>query len=135
MKGVEVAVVLATALVYMYAKNVAILMVRKLFDEMAERNVATWNAMIFGLASRGHVEDALSLFESMKKEGIVVPNGVTFVGILSACCHAGLIDVGREFFCSMKAVYGIETKIEHYGCMVDHLGRGRGTYKRDAMET
>jgi pentatricopeptide repeat protein len=71
----------------------------------------------------------------MKKEGIVVPNGVTFVGILSACCHAGLIDVGREVFCSMKVVYGIEEKIEHYGCMVDHLGRGRGTYKRDAMET
>lgn len=92
--------------------------------------------MIFGLASHhGHVEDALNLFESMKKEGIVVPNGVTFVGILSASCHADLIDVGREVFCSMKVVYGIEPKIEHYGCMVDHLGRGRGTYKRDAMET
>jgi pentatricopeptide repeat protein len=95
-----------------------------LFDEMPERNVVTWNAMICGLASHGHVEDALSLFESMKKEGIVIPNGVTFVGVLNACCHAGLIDVGREVFCSMKVVYGIEPKIEHYGCMVDLLGRG-----------
>ncbi|WJX81189.1 hypothetical protein P8452_64106 [Trifolium repens] len=123
-KGVEVGVILGTALVYMYAKNGVILMARKLFDEMPERNVVTWNAMICGLASHGHVEDALSLFESMQKEGIVVPNGVTFVGVLNACCHAGLIDVGREVFCSMKVVYGIEPKIEHYGCMVDLLGRG-----------
>lgn len=123
-KRVEVGVILGTALVYMYAKNGAILMARKLFDEMPEKNVVTWNAIICGLASHGLVDDALSLFESMKKDGIVVPNDVTFIGVLSACCHAGLIDVGREVFCSMKVVYGIEPKIEHYGCIVDLLGRG-----------
>jgi pentatricopeptide repeat protein len=132
-KGVEVGVILGTALVYMYAKNGVILTARKLFDEMPERNVVTWNAMICGLASHGHVEDALSLFESMQKEGIVVPNGVTFVGVLNACCHAGLIDVGREVFCSMKVVYGIEPKIEHYGCMVDLLGRGGKLLEAEEM--
>lgn len=123
-RGVEVGVILGTALVYMYAKNGVIVMARKLFDGMPERNVVTWNAMICGLASHGHVDDALGLFEDMRKEGVVVPNDVTFIGVLSACCHAGLIDVGREIFCSMKMVYGIEPKIEHYGCMVDLLGRG-----------
>jgi len=132
-KGVEVGVILGTALVYMYAKNGDILMARKLFDEMPERNVVTWNAMICGLASHGHVEDALGLFECMKKEEIVVPNAVTYVGVLSACCHAGLIDVGHEVFCSMKVVYGIEPTIEHYGCMVDLLGRGGKLLEAEEM--
>ncbi|KAI5431184.1 hypothetical protein KIW84_035372, partial [Lathyrus oleraceus] len=132
-KGVEVGVILGTALVYMYAKNGSILTARKLFDEMLERNVVTWNAMICGLASHGHVEDAISLFESMKKDGVVVPNDVTFIGVLSACCHAGLIGVGREVFCSMKDVHGIEPKIEHYGCMVDLLGRGGKLLEAEEM--
>ncbi|MED6172216.1 hypothetical protein PIB30_048004 [Stylosanthes scabra] len=122
-KGFEVEVILGTALVYMYAKNGEIVMARKLFDEMTERNVVTWNVMICGLAAHGHVEDALGLFEKLKEEQVVVPNHVTFVGVLSACCHAGLVDVGREIFYSMKNVYGVEPKIEHYGCMVDLLGK------------
>ncbi|CAJ1787672.1 unnamed protein product [Sphenostylis stenocarpa] len=122
--GVGEGVILGTSLVYMYAKNGEIAKARRLFDEMSERNVVTWNAMICGLGAHGHVEDALGLFEKMEREQAVVPNGVTFVGVLSACCHAGLIDVGREIFRSMKLVYGIEPKIEHYGCLVDLLGRG-----------
>lgn len=122
--GLGEGVILGTALVYMYAKNGEIAKARRLFDEMPERNVVTWNAMICGLGAHGYVEDALDLFEKMKREHVVCPNGVTFVGVLSACCHAGLIDVGREIFRSMKLVYGIEPKIEHYGCLVDLLGRG-----------
>lgn len=122
--GLGEGVILGTALVYMYAKNGEIAMARRLFDEMPERNVVTWNAMICGLGAYGYVDDALGLFEKMKKEGVVVPNGVTFVGVLSACCHAGLIDVGCEIFRSMKSVYGIELKIQHYGCLVDLHGRG-----------
>ena len=86
---------------------------------MSERNVVTWNAMICGLGAYGYVDDVLDL-----REWVVVPNGVTFVGVLSACCHAGLIDVGCEIFRSMKSVYGIELKIQHYGCLVDLHGRG-----------
>ncbi|XP_048229471.1 pentatricopeptide repeat-containing protein At5g06540 [Ricinus communis] len=122
-RGVEIGVILGTALVHMYAKNGKILVARKLFDSMTEKNVATWNAMLCGLASHGHAEEALSLFWKLEKEHIV-PIDATFVGVLSACCHAGLIDVGRRIFYSMKESYGIDPKIEHYGCMVDLLGRG-----------
>ncbi|KAK7336070.1 hypothetical protein VNO77_16599 [Canavalia gladiata] len=123
-KRIGVGVIIGTALIYMYAKNGAIVTARKLFDEMPERNVVTWNAMICGLAAHGHVEDALCLFDKLKKEQVVVPNDVTFIGVLSACCHAGLLDVGRDIFRLMKTGYGIEPKIEHYGCLVDLLGRG-----------
>ncbi|KAJ9152735.1 hypothetical protein P3X46_026267 [Hevea brasiliensis] len=122
-RGVQMGVILGTALVHMYAKNGAISMATKLFDSMPERNIATWNAMLCGLASHGHAEEVLALFRKLEKEDLV-PNDVTFVGVLSACCHAGLIDVGYKIFNSMKEVYGIEPKIEHYGCMVDLLGRG-----------
>ncbi|KAF8390638.1 hypothetical protein HHK36_025165 [Tetracentron sinense] len=121
-KGIEVEVILGTALVHMYAKNGAISKAQKLFDEMLERNIATWNAMICGLAVHGYAEGALELFRKLEKEQ-VVPNDITFVGVLSACCHAGLLEIGREIFDSMKNEYGIEPKIEHYGCMVDLLGR------------
>lgn len=123
MRGFEMGAILGTALVHMYTKNGALATAKALFDSMPERNIATWNAMISGLASHGHAEEALDLFRKLKKEQIV-PNDITFVGVLSACCHAGFIDVGRQIFGSMKRVYGIEPKIEHYGCMVDLLGRG-----------
>ncbi|XP_028756008.1 pentatricopeptide repeat-containing protein At5g56310 isoform X1 [Neltuma alba] len=121
-KGVQVGVILGTALVYMYAKNGAITKAQRLFESMLERNIATWNAMICGLATHGHAKDALILFQKLTKEQLV-PNDVTFIAVLSACCHAGLLDVARDIFQSMKPIYGIEPKIEHYGCMVDLLGR------------
>ncbi|KAK9108475.1 hypothetical protein Syun_024486 [Stephania yunnanensis] len=121
-KGIEMGLILGTALVDMYAKNGAITMARNVFDEMPERNIATWNAMVCGLAAHGHAEGALELFREMEREK-VSPNNVTFVGVLSACCHAGLVEVGLDVFNSMKREYGIEPKIEHYGCMVDMLGR------------
>ncbi|XP_054823965.1 pentatricopeptide repeat-containing protein At5g56310-like isoform X1 [Prosopis cineraria] len=122
-KGIEVGVILGTALVYMYAKNGAIMKAQKVFENMLERNIATWNAMICGLAACGHAEDSLILFQKLTKEQLV-PNDVTFIGVLSACCHAGLLDVGCDIFHSMKPIYGIEPNIEHYGCVIDLLGRG-----------
>ncbi|XP_015893815.3 pentatricopeptide repeat-containing protein At5g56310 [Ziziphus jujuba] len=122
-KGIEMGVILGTALVDMYAKNGAISVAQSLFDGMKGKNIATWNAMICGLATNGHGAEALSLFRKLEKEQ-VAPNDITFIGVLSACCHAGLVDSGQEIFTSMKRVYGIEPKIEHYGCMVDLLGKG-----------
>ncbi|KAL0377290.1 UNVERIFIED_CONTAM: Pentatricopeptide repeat-containing protein, mitochondrial [Sesamum radiatum] len=79
--------------------------------------------MICGLAVHGHVEEAITFFRMLEKEK-VMPNDITLLGVLSACCHAGLLDYGRKIFYSMKRIYGIEPKIKHYGCMVDLLGRG-----------
>lgn len=121
-KGVGPSVILGTALVDMYAKNGAISKARELFWQMPERNYATYNAMICGLAVHGHAGEAIELFGVMVKEGLV-PNDTTFVGVLSACCHAGTVVLARAIFSSMSRNYGLEPKIEHYGCMVDLLGR------------
>ncbi|KAL2906891.1 hypothetical protein RDABS01_005601 [Bienertia sinuspersici] len=122
-KGIELGVILGTSLVHMYAKNGALSKAREVFDSMQEKNVATWNAMIHGLAVHGHAGAALTLFRKLDTEK-TMPNGITFVAVLSACCHGGFLEEGRKFFRSMKQEYNIEPKIEHYGCMVDLLGRG-----------
>ncbi|XP_010315913.1 pentatricopeptide repeat-containing protein At5g56310-like [Solanum lycopersicum] len=120
--GIELGVILGTALVNMYAKNGAIVKAKKCFSSMRERNIATWNAMICGLAAHGHGKEAINFFKELEQEK-VKPNDITFVGVLSACCHAGLFDYGEGIFHSMKELYRIDPKIEHYGCMVDILGR------------
>lgn len=122
-KGFKIEVILGTALVNMYAKNGAFLMARNCFNNMPQKNIITWNAMISGLAVHGHAKEALKLFQELQKKN-VIPTDITFVGVLSACCHAGMLDFGRKIFNSMRSVYGIEPKIQHYGCMVDLLGRG-----------
>ncbi|KAD7479603.1 hypothetical protein E3N88_02739 [Mikania micrantha] len=122
-KGFGIGVILGTALVNMYAKNGALLMARNCFNNMPQKNVVTWNAMISGLAVHGHAKEALEFFQELEKH-TVKPNDSTFVGVLTACCHAGMVDFGRKIFNSLRNVYGIEPSIQHYGCMVDLLGRG-----------
>lgn len=111
-----------TALVDMYAKCGAIYIARKLFDRMNERHVTTWNAMIDGYGTHGLGKAALELFNEMQK-GVVKPNDVTFLSVLSACSHAGMVEEGLSYFTSMKRDYGIEPGMDHYGAMVDLLGR------------
>ncbi|XP_074286378.1 pentatricopeptide repeat-containing protein At5g56310-like [Silene latifolia] len=121
-KSGDFGVILGTALVHMYVKNGAVAKARDVFEGMKEKNVATWNAMIQGLGVHGHGAEALDLFCKFEEEGFV-PNGITLVAVLSACCHGGFLEQGREFFHSMRTRYKIEPKLEHYGCMVDLLGR------------
>lgn len=123
MRGVEapVGVILSTALVDMYAKNAAIEEAVTVFKGMPERRTATWNALISGLAHHGHGKYALVMFQQMLQEG-VPPNATTFVGVLSAYCLSGMIDEARKAFRSMKD-FGLTPSIQHYGCMVDLLGR------------
>lgn len=102
------------------------------FEGMSKRNVISWNAMIGGLAQHGRGQDALQLFERMKKEG-VKPDVVTFVSLLSACSHAGLLEEGRRYFASMAQDFGIKPTIEHYGCMVDLLGRAGQLDEAEAL--
>jgi pentatricopeptide repeat protein len=114
---------ICNALMEMYAKCGCIDQALQLFDGMPEKDVISWSTMIGGLASHGRAKEAVRLFVEMEREGKVRPNGITFVGLLSACSHAGLLDEGLDYFDHMKDVYGIEPEVEHYGCVVDLLGR------------
>nr|XP_010918777.1 pentatricopeptide repeat-containing protein At4g21065-like [Elaeis guineensis] len=121
-EGIESDVVLATALVDMYAKCGDIDAAYMVFHGATNKDVCMWNAMLNGLAINGHGDEAIKLFSQLEKEGIK-PNDVTFIGILHACSHAGLVAEGKQFFNRMDHDYGLVPKIEHYGCMVDLLGR------------
>ncbi|KAL5983512.1 hypothetical protein ACLOJK_017598 [Asimina triloba] len=114
--------IIGTALIDMYAKCGCIVNAFRIFKEMASKDVYSWTAMIGGLAVNGSGEKALELFGEMERAG-VRPNEVTFVGVLCACCHGGLVQTAKQYFDSMRMVYRIEPQIEHYGCMVDTLGR------------
>ncbi|XP_061365972.1 pentatricopeptide repeat-containing protein At3g29230 [Gastrolobium bilobum] len=90
---------------------------------MAKKDVVSWNSMIQGFGMHGNGEKALELFSRMVHEGFE-PDKYTFIGLLCACTHAGLVNEGRNYFYSMEKVYGIVPQVEHYGCMIDLLGRG-----------
>jgi pentatricopeptide repeat protein len=110
------------SLLDMYAKCGRIDIARKLFDKMSKRDVISWNAMITGYGMHGHGEDALGLFNQMQQRSIK-PNHVTFVSILSACSHTGLVELGWQYFNCMSREYHIIPNTKHYACMVDLLGR------------
>ncbi|XP_011626696.1 pentatricopeptide repeat-containing protein At3g62890-like [Amborella trichopoda] len=116
-------VALGTALVDMYAKCGCLSSALQVFERMPRRNVLTWSAMICGQAMHGLGKEALDLFEKMKAMTCLIPNEITFTGVLSACSHAGLVNEGLSHFRSMEEEYCLKPWIQHYGCMVDLLGR------------
>ncbi|KAF8395976.1 hypothetical protein HHK36_017587 [Tetracentron sinense] len=109
-------------LITLYAKCGSIDDAKREFIEMPERNEISWNAMINGYSQHGCGNEALDLFEEMKRHG-VTPNHVTFVGVLSACSHVGLVTEGLSYFKSMSKEHGIAPRPEHYVCVVDIFGR------------
>ncbi|CAN1220578.1 Pentatricopeptide repeat-containing protein At1g03540 [Linum perenne] len=115
-------VIVESALVDLYAKCGCVDFAYRVFKQMPDRNLITWNTMIRGFAQNGRIEGALALFDDMVKQG-VKPDYITFIGVLFACSHSGLVDQGKRHFTSMVSEYGIRPGIEHYNCMVDLLGR------------
>lgn len=113
---------ICNALIEMYTKCGSVDQASQLFTKMLERDVITWSTMISGLANHGRAHEAIELFQEMQKAN-VEPNEITFVGLLSACGHAGLLDEGLRYFDIMRNSYNIEPGIEHYGCLVDLLAR------------
>ncbi|KAG0489159.1 hypothetical protein HPP92_007970 [Vanilla planifolia] len=113
---------LGTALIDMYAKCGKMEQAITVFDGMDQKDVMTWTALISGFAVNGMGNLALESFSLMQKEGIR-PTAVSYIGVLNACSHSGLLNEGRRHFKEMQQVYGLEPEIEHYGCMIDLLGR------------
>ncbi|RZS18297.1 hypothetical protein BHM03_00050538 [Ensete ventricosum] len=111
-----------TSLMSMYCKCGELDDACVLFDGIQTKDVVTWNAMVSGYAQHGHGVKAIELFDAMKLEG-VEPNSITFVAVLTACNHAGLLELGIQYFESMKKEYGVEPESDHYSCMVDLLCR------------
>ncbi|KAL5991048.1 hypothetical protein ACLOJK_011954 [Asimina triloba] len=114
--------ILTNALIGMYSKCGSIERAARLFEKMPRRDLVSWNSIIAACAVHGYGEKAVVLFEQMKRERIV-PDDITFIGVLSACSHSGLVVQGRKYFSNMRKVYHMEPKAEHYACMIDLLGR------------
>lgn len=115
-------VYVGNALIDMYAKCGTIETAVSVFKSMDTKDLITWNSMVCSLAMHGRGTDALSMFCQMKNSG-ERPDGITFIGILCACTHLGLVEDGFTYFRSMVDDYLIVPQIEHYGCMVDLLAR------------
>ncbi|VVB09833.1 unnamed protein product [Arabis nemorensis] len=114
---------IGTAIVDMYAKCGYMETALEIFNGIRSKNVYTWNALLTGLAIHGHGHESLIRFEEMVKLGFK-PNEVTFLAVLNACCHTGLVDEGRRYFHKMKTrEYNLSPKLEHYGCLIDLLCR------------
>ncbi|XP_076881180.1 putative pentatricopeptide repeat-containing protein At3g23330 [Bidens hawaiensis] len=113
---------ISSSMIDMYAKCGRLQSARLIFEQSKTQNVVLWTTIISCYASHGKGTETIYLFETMVNEGIK-PNEVTFISVLTACSHAGLIDEGCRYFGLMKDVYGIEPEVEHYTCMVDLLGR------------
>nr|XP_023898424.1 pentatricopeptide repeat-containing protein At1g08070, chloroplastic-like [Quercus suber]XP_023898425.1 pentatricopeptide repeat-containing protein At1g08070, chloroplastic-like [Quercus suber]XP_023898427.1 pentatricopeptide repeat-containing protein At1g08070, chloroplastic-like [Quercus suber] len=110
------------ALINMYVKCGTAGMAIHIFNKLLRKDIISWSTIISGMAMNGHGMHALQLFSLMLVHG-VPPDDVTFIGLLSACSHAGLVDRGLMIFEAMKNVYGIMPQVQHYACMVDMYGR------------
>ncbi|CAN1252278.1 Pentatricopeptide repeat-containing protein At2g27610 [Linum perenne] len=116
------ALCVCSALVTMYAKTGDIESANEVFRRQRERDLVSWNSMISGYAQHGDVEKALEVFKEMQILGMEM-DGVTFISVISACTHGGLIDEGRRYFDEMVKEHRIEPTMEHYSCLVDLYGR------------
>ncbi|XP_051204482.1 pentatricopeptide repeat-containing protein At4g30700 [Lolium perenne] len=121
-ENLELNVYVMTALIDMYVKCGSIAEARCIFNRMDNKNVVSWNAMISGYGLHGQGAEALKLYKDML-DAHILPTSSTFLSVLYACSHGGLVEEGRTVFRSMTSDYGITPGIEHCTCMVDLLGR------------
>lgn len=121
--GITEDVISLTSLVDMYAKCGDMNAAYCVFESILNKNSASWNSIIGGCARHGLANRALEEFSRMEKANNVTPNEITYINVLSACVHAGLVEEGEKHFLTMQHKYGIRTELEHYTCMVDLYGR------------
>ncbi|KAG0471032.1 hypothetical protein HPP92_015578 [Vanilla planifolia] len=102
------------------------------FQTMTKIDVVSWTTIISGFGQHGKGREALKLFKMMEERGFI-PDGVTFLGALSACSHGGLVDEGIKLFKSMVDVYCIQPRKEHFACVVDLFGRAGRLNEADSF--
>lgn len=122
--GLSSNTIISNSVTYLYAKCGDLQTARRCFDGMLCKDVVSWNTIIMAYAIHGFGRTSIQLFREMIENGIE-PNKSTFVSLLSSCSISGMVDEGWEYFNSMKRDYGIDPGIEHFGCMLDLIGRTR----------
>ncbi|PON43398.1 DYW domain containing protein [Parasponia andersonii] len=127
--GFEGDTVLANSLIHAYARCGSISMSKQVFDEIKDHDVISWNSMIKAYALHGKAREALQLFSQIN----VQPDPTTFVALLSACSHAGLIEEGIRTFNCMQKSYNIAPQVDHYACMVDLYGRAGKIHEAEKL--
>ncbi|XP_028805679.1 pentatricopeptide repeat-containing protein At1g71420-like isoform X2 [Neltuma alba] len=118
-KGFQEDTVIANALIHAYARCGSLVFSEQVFDEMDCHDLVSWNSMLKSYSLHGKAREALQLFQQMN----VNPDSATFVALLSACSHAGLVEEGVKIFNAMPQNYGHAPQLDHYACMVDLFGR------------
>ncbi|XP_038895613.1 pentatricopeptide repeat-containing protein At3g46790, chloroplastic [Benincasa hispida] len=121
-RGLDSILPVISALVTMYARCGKLELSQLVFDRMHKRDVVLWNSLISSYGVHGYGRKAIEIFEEMIDRG-VSPSYISFVSVLGACSHAGLVEEGKKLFESMVKEHGIQPSVEHYACMVDLLGR------------
>ncbi|CAN6486042.1 unnamed protein product [Victoria cruziana] len=121
-RRLELDVSVNNAFIDTYGKCGDIMDAYKVFAEVDEPDLASWNSIISAFSMHGHGKESIRLFREMQKRGLK-PDGITFVAVLSGCSHGGLVEDARNCFEIMTKGYEIAPRDEHYSCMVDLLGR------------
>ncbi|XP_061991789.1 pentatricopeptide repeat-containing protein At5g13270, chloroplastic [Rosa rugosa] len=112
----------ASAMITMYSKCGRLDYAYQAFESIDKPDTVAWTAIICGYAYHGNASEALRLFSRMQNSGIK-PNSVTFVAVLTACSHSGLVTEAKQYLDSMSSVYNVEPTIDHYDCMIDVYAR------------
>lgn len=113
---------ISNCLIDMYSKCGDVDAARVVFDNMKQRNTVSWTSLMAGYGMHGRGREGLHVFDKMIGVGLM-PDGITFVVVLYACSHSGLLDEGMRYFNGMSKDYRVAPGVEHYACMVDLLGR------------
>ncbi|EFJ27480.1 hypothetical protein SELMODRAFT_95702 [Selaginella moellendorffii] len=111
-----------TTMIVSYAEYGQLEECKRLFEKMPERDIVAWTALMSSYAQNGHIEEAKKFFNGMPEKKGLEPNSTTMLGVLTACCHMGLLDESQSQFLSMKPDRSIEPGSEHYCCMITLLG-------------
>nr|GEV84417.1 pentatricopeptide repeat-containing protein At1g71420 [Tanacetum cinerariifolium] len=127
--GFENDTVLANALIHAYGRSGSVLESSKVFDSMLIKDIVSWNSMIKIYGLHGQPKEALKCFDEMN----IQPDSTTFVALLSACSHTGMVKEGTKLFETMSKTYGIAPRLDHYACMVDIFGRSGQTLEAQKL--